>query len=364
MVKQIGAATSGKRGINVSMIARVSAASTFVPPAIIFPHVYYKEHMINNAQPGTNGIATSSGQAFPLAFTAGNITAGFRVTAISPFNEEVFEYHEILPAEMTNRTYNVEPAEPQSPEALPLWQNICDESRSETPPTSVALRQTVSEKKASKVTVTDTPEKQRIKEEKIEKTKSCLMKRNAERAVEFLSSSSEDAPSKDNRPLIFSESSWVLVRYEVTDRTKRHVYCAGKVLEITEKDDSVKFLRKQRIQFAFPNVDDCLATVIILDLPVADLIPLRYVDPYLLNQMQRKRVDRQKKFEEIVAKKKKAWKSCLNSKLPEAYEKYKNVKKVVKDKVIEAKNKQWEKFGHKMEKHAKGNKKRNTVQNN
>ncbi|KAF2889344.1 hypothetical protein ILUMI_16829 [Ignelater luminosus] len=59
--KQIGAATSEKREINVSMIACVSAAGTFVPSAITFPRVYYKEHMINNAPPGTIGMATSSG---------------------------------------------------------------------------------------------------------------------------------------------------------------------------------------------------------------------------------------------------------------------------------------------------------------
>ncbi|XP_072398037.1 uncharacterized protein [Diabrotica undecimpunctata] len=59
--KQIGAATSGERGINVTMIACVSAAGTFIPPGIIFPRVHFKEHMINNAPPGTIGMATSSG---------------------------------------------------------------------------------------------------------------------------------------------------------------------------------------------------------------------------------------------------------------------------------------------------------------
>ncbi|KAF2879900.1 hypothetical protein ILUMI_26269 [Ignelater luminosus] len=58
--KQTGTVTSKERGINVSMIACVSAVGTFVPPAIIFPHVHYKEHMINNAPPGTIGMATWS----------------------------------------------------------------------------------------------------------------------------------------------------------------------------------------------------------------------------------------------------------------------------------------------------------------
>ncbi|KAF2882062.1 hypothetical protein ILUMI_24110 [Ignelater luminosus] len=53
--KHIGAATSGERGINVSMIAWVSAAGMFVPPTIIFPRVHYKEHTRNI------GMASSTG---------------------------------------------------------------------------------------------------------------------------------------------------------------------------------------------------------------------------------------------------------------------------------------------------------------
>ncbi|KAF2882197.1 hypothetical protein ILUMI_23977 [Ignelater luminosus] len=119
---------------------------------------------------------------------------------------------------MTSRLYNIKPAELQSPEVLPLGQNIADESRSETPSTIVALRQAVSaipeqicpfpktlprkssgrgRKPERCMIVTDTPEKQRIEEEKSKKTKSCPMKRNPKRAGEFSSSSSEDELSKD-----------------------------------------------------------------------------------------------------------------------------------------------------------------------
>ncbi|KAF2882061.1 hypothetical protein ILUMI_24109 [Ignelater luminosus] len=92
--------------------------------------------------------------------------------------------------EMTNRPYNVEPAEPQSPEVLPAGQNIGDESRSETPSTSVALRQAVSvtseqirpfpkalprkpsdrgRKPGRCMIVTDTSEKQSIEKRKVRK---------------------------------------------------------------------------------------------------------------------------------------------------------------------------------------------------
>ncbi|KAF2890068.1 hypothetical protein ILUMI_16105 [Ignelater luminosus] len=131
--KQIGAATSGERRINVPMSAGVSAAGTFVSPTIIFPRVHYKEHMINNALAGTIGMATSSGWSNAEL-----------VTVIWPFNEEVSGDHEFLTMEITNRPYNVEPAKPQSSEALQLGQDIGYESRSEIPSTSVALRQAVS----------------------------------------------------------------------------------------------------------------------------------------------------------------------------------------------------------------------------
>ncbi|KAF2891470.1 hypothetical protein ILUMI_14703 [Ignelater luminosus] len=149
--KQIGTATSGERRINVPMIAGVSAAGTFVSPIIIFPRVHYKEHMINNALAGTIGMATSSGwsnaeltSGRQSIFSPSNITAGFMVTVIWPFNEEVSGDHEFLTMDMTNRPYNVEPAKPQSSEALQLGQDIGYESRSEIPSTSVALRQAVS----------------------------------------------------------------------------------------------------------------------------------------------------------------------------------------------------------------------------
>ncbi|KAF2902992.1 hypothetical protein ILUMI_03191 [Ignelater luminosus] len=56
-------------------------------------------------------VAQLVDKAFPLAFALSNITAGFRVTGIRPFNEEVFGDDEFLPSKMTNRPYKLEPAE-------------------------------------------------------------------------------------------------------------------------------------------------------------------------------------------------------------------------------------------------------------
>ncbi|KAF2886647.1 hypothetical protein ILUMI_19526 [Ignelater luminosus] len=151
------------------------------------------------------------GNTLPLAFTTSNITTGFRVTGIWPFNEKVFGDHEFLP------------------------QNIDDALRSEIPSTSVALRQAVSV----------TPEQIRPFPKALPR-KPSGRRRKPGRCIAG--------------PLIFSEGSSLLVRYKVIGRTKEHVCYAGKILDITEEDVSVKFLRKQRTHFAFSNVDD-LSTV-------------------------------------------------------------------------------------------------------
>lgn len=59
--KQIGSMTSGERGINVTMIAAISAIGNHVPPMLIFPRVHFKAHMLNNAPPGCIGGANQSG---------------------------------------------------------------------------------------------------------------------------------------------------------------------------------------------------------------------------------------------------------------------------------------------------------------
>lgn len=59
--KQVSGASSAERGYNVTMVSCISAAGTFVPPALIFPRVNYKPHMINGAPAETLGLATASG---------------------------------------------------------------------------------------------------------------------------------------------------------------------------------------------------------------------------------------------------------------------------------------------------------------
>ena len=61
-VKQVGAMTSGERGINVTMIAAVNAIGKSIPPMFIFPRVkYIQMTMMRGAPPRSIGAANPSG---------------------------------------------------------------------------------------------------------------------------------------------------------------------------------------------------------------------------------------------------------------------------------------------------------------
>ncbi|XP_072380551.1 uncharacterized protein [Diabrotica undecimpunctata] len=60
-VKQLGSMTYGERGINVTLIAAVNAIGNHVPPMLIFLRVFFKDHMLQGAPPGSIGGANLSG---------------------------------------------------------------------------------------------------------------------------------------------------------------------------------------------------------------------------------------------------------------------------------------------------------------
>ena len=65
-------------------------------------------------------IGSLIGDAYPKAFTPSNITSGFRVTGISPYNSDVFGEDEFLPSSVTDRPLANEAFSPRhSPGALP-----------------------------------------------------------------------------------------------------------------------------------------------------------------------------------------------------------------------------------------------------
>ena len=53
--KMVGQVTSAERGTLVTVCCTINAIGTFLPPVFIFPHVYFKNAMLNNAPPGSAG---------------------------------------------------------------------------------------------------------------------------------------------------------------------------------------------------------------------------------------------------------------------------------------------------------------------
>ncbi|XP_022160773.1 uncharacterized protein LOC111026903 [Myzus persicae] len=60
-IKQVGAATSGETGSLVTLVYAVSACRNSVPPLLIFPRKYFKEHFVADGPPGCIGSANPSG---------------------------------------------------------------------------------------------------------------------------------------------------------------------------------------------------------------------------------------------------------------------------------------------------------------
>lgn len=59
--KQIHQITSGEKGSLVTVCCIIGANGNCLPPAIVFPRVHFKPHMINDAPANTLGLATQSG---------------------------------------------------------------------------------------------------------------------------------------------------------------------------------------------------------------------------------------------------------------------------------------------------------------
>ncbi|KAJ8891326.1 hypothetical protein PR048_010842 [Dryococelus australis] len=59
-VKQLNNVTSGEKGTHVTTCCIISASGVALPPAMVFPQVQFKEHMLKGAPPGTLGLAAQS----------------------------------------------------------------------------------------------------------------------------------------------------------------------------------------------------------------------------------------------------------------------------------------------------------------
>ncbi|XP_055928053.1 uncharacterized protein LOC129959257 [Argiope bruennichi] len=67
-IKQVGQMTSGERGKLVTIISAVNAIGNSVPPLLVFPRKFFKDHMLKGAPPGFIGAANPSGWSSPQIF--------------------------------------------------------------------------------------------------------------------------------------------------------------------------------------------------------------------------------------------------------------------------------------------------------
>lgn len=69
-MKQVGSMTSQERGRLVTICCTINALGNAVPPFMVYPRVYFKQHMILGASPGTVGSAHPSGRMTATNFVS------------------------------------------------------------------------------------------------------------------------------------------------------------------------------------------------------------------------------------------------------------------------------------------------------
>ena len=60
-VKQVSKCTSGEKGTLATTCCIINAAGNSLPPAMIFPRVHFRDHMLRGASPGTLELANKTG---------------------------------------------------------------------------------------------------------------------------------------------------------------------------------------------------------------------------------------------------------------------------------------------------------------
>ena len=67
-VKQVAQVTSTKRGILVTTCCIINALGHALPPVMVFPRTHFKQYIINEAPPGTLGLAQPTGWMTSVLF--------------------------------------------------------------------------------------------------------------------------------------------------------------------------------------------------------------------------------------------------------------------------------------------------------
>ncbi|KAG5881610.1 hypothetical protein JTB14_030307 [Gonioctena quinquepunctata] len=210
--KQIGAATSGERGSNITMIACINSLGNSHPGQPITSHY----------------VAELAGKAYPLAFTPKNIQSGFRVSGIWPSNENIFGDEEYLSSSVTDReeptgsTYDSKPSTSQhlvplndgdDNNALAMERTAPEFTTPEQlrpyPKAKTRTMKASNRKKTKSRVLTDTPEKDEIerifnerqRKEELKKSKQVVRNITARKKkvpVEVESSEDEETYSPDS----------------------------------------------------------------------------------------------------------------------------------------------------------------------
>ncbi|XP_041353350.1 uncharacterized protein LOC121371487 isoform X1 [Gigantopelta aegis] len=285
-----------------------------------FKHYYTRAaNAYMNNHPGStiniHAIAELVGKAYPIAFTPRNITAGFKVSGIIPFDSNIFNDEEFAPSSVTDRedAGDVHPAAPDDDrnDASDLrpgssgGKPTAPAEVGPTPSTSTVTIDAVSplpkappkkttggRKKGKTQILTDTPVKQAIEADILkrgskngkgtETGRSAIGKRKLLTDSESVSKiskldSTAHAESEDHdvaedlglSKLTLGHSErlkkddFALVRFQT--EKNREIHYIGEVQEIIIVEDDVEyeimFMRrssKRSYIFNFPNIDDCL----------------------------------------------------------------------------------------------------------
>ena len=67
-VKQVAQITSAERGTLVTTCCIINALGHALPPVMVFPRTHFKQYMINEAPPGSFGLAQPKGWMTSVLF--------------------------------------------------------------------------------------------------------------------------------------------------------------------------------------------------------------------------------------------------------------------------------------------------------
>jgi hypothetical protein len=121
--------------------------------------------LTNSPKPMTiYDVSECVGIAYPLAFTTRNILAGFRVSGIVPYNENIFQDYEFLSSFITDRPEPI--PDPNTPSTSSVETNLVSPEQMRPFPKAGARKVNRAGPKRGRCRVlTDTPEKEEIETE-------------------------------------------------------------------------------------------------------------------------------------------------------------------------------------------------------